>query len=358
MFGHGNLRSTTSARLSDNAYRLELIARKSFFDSTFEKAYLKGLLRIERPSEMHDDTGSTQARVHPLHWSWARTTPPRLDSEHGPWGGALLRAWSGTSPVMVQPPLDHHYVVMHLGGAKRVSRRGDGPALASVVEDRSITLVPAGSANVWKTEGPIAFAHLYLPPAALASTIDVDFDGEGREATLMARVGSRDAQLEPLLATMLDEIGHGEDAAPLRLDCLYDSVRRRLASLHSSHRPTSKGRAMALAPHRLRRVVEFVEANLGRGIRLVDLASAATSGQSHFSHAFQIATGLSPYQYVLRERIESAKVMLMTSDAPLEDVAARCGFHSRDQLSRMFKRVTGVSPRRYRALRRALLGHP
>jgi AraC family transcriptional regulator len=299
---------------------------------------------------MHDDPVATQARTHPLHWSWARTTPPRLASENGPWTGALLRAWSGTAPVMVQPPLDHHYLVMHLGGAKRVSRRGDGPVLSSVVEDRAITLVPAGSANVWRTEGPIAFAHLYVPPAALGTTIEGDFDADGRDAMLHARVGCRDACLEPLVATMLGEIGKGEGASALRLDCLHESVLRRLAALYSSHRPSSRSRAIALAPHRLRRVVEYVDANLGSNIRLFDLAAASHSGQSHFSHAFQIAMGQPPYQYVLRQRIERAKVLLMTSDATLNDVATRCGFNSADQFARMFKQLAGVNPGHFRRI--------
>ena len=169
---------------------------------------MKDLSPTERHNTMHNDNGVMLARTHPLHWPWSRATPPRLASDQGSWGGALLRAWSGTTPVMIQPPLDHHYLVMHLGGAKRVSRRGDGPAVASVIEDRSITLVPAGSANVWRTEGPIAFAHLYVPPATLSSTIEREFDGEGRDAMLVARVGCRDSSLEPLVATMLDEISH------------------------------------------------------------------------------------------------------------------------------------------------------
>lgn len=303
---------------------------------------------------MQHDEGTLQPRIPPLEWSWSQpSAPPLLASENCPWRGALLRAWRGTAPVMVQPPLDQHYLVMHFGGAKRVTRRGDGPALTAIVESQSITLVPAGSANVWRTEGPIAFAHLYIPPATLEATIDRQFDAEGRDATLMPRVGCRDAFLEPLVAAMLDEIGRAEHASALRLDCLYEAVKQRLAARHSTHRPSATGRVVALAAHRLRRVVEFVDANLARDIRLDDLAAATNCGQSHFSHAFQIATGRSPYQFVLRQRIEFAKVLLMTSPASLDEIAVRCGFHTRDQLSRMFKRSTGVNPRRFRSADKA-----
>ena len=136
--------------------------------------------------------------VHPLSWPWAvNARAPFVSSESGPWRGALLRCWSGTSPLMLQPPLDHHYVVMHLGGAKHVNRRRDGPRVSAVVDDRSLTFVPAGTAYEWQTDGPIAFAHLYVPPRHLETVLEQEFDVGGDGATLIERVGHRDPFLEP-----------------------------------------------------------------------------------------------------------------------------------------------------------------
>lgn len=291
----------------------------------------------------HDNAG-----IDPRNWSWAVSSPPNVSSETTHWRGALLRAWSGTTPVMVQPPLNQHYFVVHLGGTKRVRRRGDGAELTTLVDEGSITLVPAGTANVWQTEGPIAFAHLYIPPDHLASLIDRDFDAEGRDSTLVARVGCRDPLLEPVIDRMLHEIRSGPQASSLLLDVLYENLRHRLVQRHSSHPSGRKMDASAIAPHRLSRVLEFIDANLTKDISLADLAVAAGSSQFHFSRAFQIASGVSPYQYVIRQRIEFAKVLLMTRDADVNEVAVQCGFHSRHQFSRMFWRITGLRPTRFR----------
>lgn len=304
---------------------------------------------------MTDVNATAQALTPPLDWPWARDAVPVLSSEGSGWQGALLRRWTGTSPVMVQPPLDHHYAVMHLGGAKQVNRRRDGPTVSSIVDNGSITLVPAGTSYVWRTEGPIAFAHLYLSPRQLAAAIGEAAEADGSVAALVEQVGCRDPILEPLFAKMIDEIATARPPSRLLLDALFESFGLRLAQRHSSLRSQAAPRAVALAPHRLRRVVDFIDANLGRDIGLADLVSAAGTSQFHFSRAFQLAAGCSPYRYLLRRRIDYARVLLLATDESLEAISGRCGFNSRHQFSVIFKRVAGIGPKRFRLdrLRRA-----
>jgi len=283
-----------------------------------------------------------------LKWPWAMTASPFASSESADWKSALLRCWSGTSPVMVQPPLEHHYVVMHLGGSKRVTRNYDGPAVAEIVESGSLTFVPAGTAYVWRTEGPISFAHLYIDPRHLEGVLARELDTEGQGASLNGGVGLRDPILEPLLERMILEIRNAEYPSKLLLDCLFESLCIRLAQRHTSESPRRPSRPVSLAPHRLRRVLEFMDASIGCDISLLELADAAGTSQSHFSHAFQLATGSSPYRYLLRRRVEYAKVLLVTGSGSLEAVSSACGFNSRQQFGVMFKQAIGVSPKRFR----------
>lgn len=283
-----------------------------------------------------------------LEWPWATTASPFASSESIGWKGALLRCWSGTSSVMVQPPLEHHYVVMHLGGSKRVTRKHDGPAIDEIVERGSLTLVPAGTAYVWRTEGPISFAHLYVDPRHLEVVLARELDANGRGALLDGGVGLRDPILEPLLERMILEIRSAESPSKLLLDCLFESLSIRLAQKHTSQSPRRALRTVSLAPHRLRRVLEFIEANIGCDLSLADLADAAGTSQSHFSRAFHLATGSSPYRYLLRRRVDYAKVLLSTGSDSLNAVSSACGFNSKRQFGVMFKRAQGVGPKRFR----------
>ena len=298
---------------------------------------------MDAPSDHHHD-GLTS----PQRWPWAMSSPPLASSEGTPWQGALLRCWRGTSAVMEQPPLDHHYVVMHLGGAKQVRRRCDGPGISRIAESGSLTLVPAGTAYVWRTDGPIAFAHLYIDPRRLHAVATHELGGGSASVSLVDRVGCRDPLLEPLLRRMLDEVSAPTGASTLLLDSLLESFVLRLVRNHATAAPARLPRTVALAPHRLRRVLEFIDTHLGDDIRLADLVAAAGTSQYHFSRAFHLATGRAPYHYLLCRRIDFARVLLITGAESLEAVGAACGFRSGKQFAINFKREVGVGPKRFR----------
>lgn len=242
---------------------------------------------------------------------------------------------------------------MHLGGAKRVSRRRDGVPVSTIAEEGSLTLVPAGTAFIWRTSGPIAFAHLYLRPHQLDAVRFAEERSGGCETSLVERVGCGDAQLQPLFRRFLQAIEPSVEAPTLLLDSLLESFLVRLAQNHASQGIASTSRTVALAPHRLRRVLEFVETNLEHDVSLADLVRAAGTSQFHFCRAFHLAIGCSPYRYLLHRRIEYAKVLLMASAETLESVSSMCGFRSKRQFGVAFNRIVGVGPKRYQILRRA-----
>jgi AraC-like DNA-binding protein len=101
-------------------------------------------------------------------------------------------------------------------------------------------------------------------------------------------------------------------------------------------------------------VLRHIEGHLSDPISVADLAGIVHYEKSHFSVLFTRAFGLSPMQFVIRRRIEKVQLFLHRSEARLEELAERFGFHDAFHLSRTFKRVTGVSPRDYRRASRDL----
>ena len=95
-------------------------------------------------------------------------------------------------------------------------------------------------------------------------------------------------------------------------------------------------------------IAAHVEDNLGRNLGLVELAQVAGYSPDHFTRLFKRAFLLSPYQYILRRRIERAKLLLRDPRRSIVDVALASGFSSQAHLNSMFKRSTGVTPGRYR----------
>jgi AraC family transcriptional regulator len=79
-------------------------------------------------------------------------------------------------------------------------------------------------------------------------------------------------------------------------------------------------------------------------IRLNAMAGACGVSPEHFLRMFKSTDGVSPYQYLLNQRVERAKILLPDQTCTLAEVALRGGFSHREHLSRMFRRFTGVAP--------------
>lgn len=69
---------------------------------------------------------------------------------------------------------------------------------------------------------------------------------------------------------------------------------------------------------------------------------------NHFVLLFTDATGLTPHQYVLRARIESAKLHLKDRTLTIAEVSRLTGFRTQEHFTKVFRRMAGVTPREFR----------
>jgi AraC-like DNA-binding protein len=113
-------------------------------------------------------------------------------------------------------------------------------------------------------------------------------------------------------------------------------------------RPPPRG---GLSLWRMRKACDFIDANLSSTLRISDLASNANLSHAHFTRAFNRSFGESPHAYIVRMRVQRAQTMLLTSVAPLQQIALDCGFSDQSHLSRLFTRLVGETPGAWRRAR-------
>jgi len=261
----------------------------------------------------------------------------------------FIRRWSGTNIEIVQPPLDHHLVVLHLSSVKHLRRIGEGSDAAWVdIPEGSITIIPAGVYYRWGMTGPIDLAHLYVDVARLNYMIETDFDRDHTKVQLLDAVGVTDPLLSELIKTMLMEVLKGSTEHSAYFDRLMDLALGQLALRYSTMQCVTLRARHSLAPRRLRQVLEYVEAHLSEPIHLDDLAKVASLSRYHFSRAFLTSVGESPLAFVSRRRLEAAKQILKQTDHPLGSVAKLCGFLSQSHFSANFRKYAGCTPSVYR----------
>jgi len=98
----------------------------------------------------------------------------------------------------------------------------------------------------------------------------------------------------------------------------------------------------------IKSALELVENNYEKDISLKDMASAACSSEFHFSRVFKRVTGYSPYEYLLKYRINRAKSHLKDSNLTVEEIAGLVGFGSISNFIRTFKSLEEMTPLKYR----------
>jgi AraC-like DNA-binding protein len=209
-------------------------------------------------------------------------------------------------------------------------------------------IMPAGTLHV---TGPsqLLTAEFYAPCDFVHFHVSNDYFRKCQDAAGVAPTQPtselndiiiRDQLAELLCRTLIE----GSNAC----DRLYaESVGQTLV-MHVARIELSRPTASALPKWRLKRVQEYIDTHLDQALSLADLAAVAGLSRMYFAGQFRAATGYRPHDYLLYQRIESAKSILSSTDMPLVKVALNVGFQGQAHFSTVFKRLTGQSPARWR----------
>lgn len=99
----------------------------------------------------------------------------------------------------------------------------------------------------------------------------------------------------------------------------------------------------------MQKAVDFMKEGYAGRITIEELASIACLSRFHFIRTFRAETGLTPYQYLLRLRIEEAKDRLTRSSDSVSQISGELGFSSPSQFYRSFQKLAGTTPQAYRS---------
>jgi len=109
------------------------------------------------------------------------------------------------------------------------------------------------------------------------------------------------------------------------------------------------GRLLAWQVHKVR---EYVDSHIAGPMRVADLCALIQRSEAHFSRAFKRTFGASPHAFVIQRRLELAGQYMLQTEAPLSDIALRCGFTDQAHLCNHFRQATGETPAAWRRARR------
>jgi AraC family transcriptional regulator len=252
--------------------------------------------------------------------------------------------------VMDLPPLENHCVIVQLEPSDYVTATINAQAFDNFLSPGDITIIPAGASShwLWRDRRPHEALHLYLEPnfvQKIAETNDLSHD----QRAIELQIGIRDEQLSHMAMSLLYELKAENVVGRLYADSVASVLAIQLVRHYSCLKDVAI-RKGGMAPHKLRRALDFISDKLEdqEGIALDMVAQEVGMSRYHFSRVFKESMGLSPINYIGRQRIERAKKLLAETELPIADIALQAGFSGQSHFTTFFRKLVGLTPRSFR----------
>ena len=230
------------------------------------------------------------------------------------------------------------WVTVELGAGFKVDGRASERAVDRVGSVGSLCLDPPGEFLDLSVRGTYRIAQIAMPFEMASEIASEDHGLDGTSIEFQAVGGRQDWALTRIFSRLSSRTDPEAEKEALR------EIVAHLVENHSSARPRSIGlRRAGLPPAVLRRVREFVEANLTHAT-IAAMAAEAGLSPFHFAREFKRMTQQTPWSYVTSRRLAHALALLGIRDLPLETIARDVGFADASHLSHRLKSELGCSP--------------
>ena len=257
------------------------------------------------------------------------------------------------------PPLSTVLVMMGLSTIANVSARVNGRNFSRPLREGEAVIIPPRTPSEWRCPDGEAYdmLHIYLQPDFLsraAERIGVDL----AQPVIETEFGVRDAHIRHLGMSLRQELESASWAGKAYADLLATALAVHLIRRRAVEDTCAQNYSGGLPKYKLRRAVEYIGDRLGEELKVAEIAEEVSMSPYHFTRLFKQATGLAPHQYIMLERIERAKRLLVETELPIAQVALETGFQSQSRFTTLFRQMIGTTPRAYRGQHTSFVASP
>lgn len=165
--------------------------------------------------------------------------------------------------------------------------------------------------------------------------------------------GAHDPILHHLALAIVPALGDPNRVSQVFVEYLALAFHAHVIQAYGGAQLPNRRRSGRLTPWQVQRVRDLVETRLADNLSIADLAGAVGLSASYFSDAFKATMGILPHRWIMKQRVDRAKMLLKETDLSLAEVAINCGFYDQAHLTRVFGRLEGCGPNEWRRHRRA-----
>jgi len=179
------------------------------------------------------------------------------------------------------------------------------------------------------------------------AALEAAYPGKADEVEVLDFFG-RDEALAHLSLVCADMLAARTPGKSRRVATLTDFFPAYLAERHTAPAAEKAIFHGGLPIRQLRKVEDYVRDHLAEEVPVERLAELVDLSPFHFSRVFKESTGISPLQFVVRERITRAQQLICETSRSLIEIALNVGYTSPSHFAQVFRRVVGVTPTQFR----------
>jgi AraC family transcriptional regulator len=251
----------------------------------------------------------------------------------------------------------------------RIMRESGGERVEHELVPGAVALIPSGVPVKWSWPARLAFSVLTLDPSFLERVAQEVFGLEPADFKLVIAERMHDTVITNIAGVLSREVMRSELGGRLYAESLANIL---AVHLLREYAQCADGRVLEACwagaevatdathagpagrsppqPRAVADAVRYIHDNYSRDLSLNDLAEAVHLSPFHIARVFKQALGVSPHQYLIQVRVNSARSLLSagSGERSLAEVASAVGFADQSHLTRHFKRILGITPKQLR----------
>ena len=284
-----------------------------------------------------------------IEWQSTTNETCYLFLQHAKWNGVRISRAQVLPGRLLESAENLHKINISLAGnltTQKISENGTRTLTKGGAGNICITPSGQSMGAVWNNN--LDNLSLTFEPNFVAQTAVENRFSSNFEFTESYK--DKDPLIQQIGLTLLEDAHNESPAGKLYADSLIQTLTLHLLKNYTSANVVQEILHGGISGYKLRRVQEFINANLEEDLSLAEIAEVADLSQFHFSRSFRKTTGQTPQQYLMQQRIERAKELLAKNELPIIEVSLRTGFKNQSHFTTLFRKFTKLTPKIWREL--------
>ncbi|MBW4644530.1 MAG: AraC family transcriptional regulator [Goleter apudmare HA4340-LM2] len=271
--------------------------------------------------------------------------PPMLSSGTAKWRWMSLEQRYLPPGETPKYSLKQFAITINLGHSVQVERTLDRHLKTGLMFTGAVGLCPMHTSQAIRWDRDANILLLNLEPELLTQNAIELLDTDQYE--MLPHLITQDPLIYQIGLGLKAQLQNNHSGSRLYAESAATFLAVHLLQNYSTRLTSVPEYAGGLPQQQLKQAVDYIQDNLAQEISLDAIANYLGISRYYFCRLFKQSIGLSLHQYVIQQRVERAKQLLLQGKLSIADTALVCGFAHQSHLYRHFKRLTGITPKHF-----------